>query len=345
MKKRYYSVLIFVIAIGGGYLGYEYLTGNGNDDNQEDNLTSLYQDTLNICSFNIQFLGHFKKKKDSSLASILKDYDIVIIQELVAPPIDGIYPDGESYSADKEAKSFLDEMSEVGFDYLLSEEDTGPGDENHKITSATEWWIAFYKPWRVMGTQVIPHGFLAADRSNHPDYDRVPYAFAFQSPDNCLDFVLISVHLAPGKSASSRRGQELLSINNWVKTNDSMEKDFIILGDMNIEDSIELSKVTPSGFLSLNNECRRTNTLINLDRPNNGAKPYDHVMYRPEYSGHEIDINYDFQVVDLIEAMRNFWDSQDLYPGDPYNHNLFKQYYSDHHPVVFRLLVTTHDDD
>jgi hypothetical protein len=32
--------------------------------------------------------------------------------------------------------------------------------------------------------------------------------------------------------------------------------------------------VTPTGFLSLNDECRPTNTNIN------GPKPHDHVMFR-----------------------------------------------------------------
>jgi hypothetical protein len=50
-------------------------------------------DTLTICSFNIQFLGHFKKKDDNALAEILKDSDIVVVQELVTPPIAGTYPD------------------------------------------------------------------------------------------------------------------------------------------------------------------------------------------------------------------------------------------------------------
>ena len=37
-------------------------------------------------------------------------------------------------------------MSEYGFDYVLSEEDTGTGDVIHKASSATEWWVVFYKP-------------------------------------------------------------------------------------------------------------------------------------------------------------------------------------------------------
>ena len=33
------------------------------------------------------------------------------------------------------------------------------------------------------------------------------------------------------------------------------ERDFIILGDMNIQDCDELAQATPTGFVSLNDEC------------------------------------------------------------------------------------------
>ncbi len=52
------------------------------------------------------------------------------------------------------------------------------------------------------------------------------------------------------------------------------------------------------------------------------------------------------QVVDLIEAMRPFWDTANgPYPGDPYDHNPFRRFYSDHHPIVFRMTVQANDDD
>jgi len=117
------------------------------------------------------------------------------------------------------------------------------------------------------------------------------------------------------------------------------EKDFIILGDMNIEDAAELAVATPLGYLSLNDECHPTNT--NLNSP----KPYDHVMYNTTFTT-EIDSEFDLEVINLIEAMEDFWTStEDEYPGDPYNHNQFRQYYSDHHPVVFRIKVSGEDDD
>jgi len=166
-------------------------------------------------------------------------------------------------------------------------------------------------------------------------------AFAFRTLDEKLDFVLISLHLEPngGASHKARRKHELSAIANWIDDNDDEEKDFIILGDMNIEDEDELVDATPSGYLSLNDECRITNTNIN------GPKPYDHVMYNTTFTT-EIDTEFDLKVINLIGLMEPLWLLTDVnYHGNPYNHNLFKQYYSDHHPVVFVMKVPDEDDD
>ncbi|MFB0565772.1 MAG: hypothetical protein ACETWK_08860 [Candidatus Aminicenantaceae bacterium] len=188
----------------------------------------------------------------------------------------------------------------------------------------------------------MPSGFLADDRSNHDDYERVPYAFAFRTAEDNLDFVLISVHLMPNGAGpkKERRKHELAAIASWINDNNDEEKDFIILGDMNIEDKEELEDAAPSGFVSLNDECVQTNTKV--DKP----RPYDHVMYNPAFTI-EIDDDFDFKVIDLIKAMKTYWEqsSTEPYPGDPYNHNLFYQYYSDHHPVLFRMIVPESDDD
>ncbi|MCH8905523.1 MAG: hypothetical protein IH840_00410 [Candidatus Heimdallarchaeota archaeon] len=316
-----------------------------NDESNGESVLSLAADKeITICSFNIQFLGHFKKKDNVSLADLLKDYDLVVIQELVAPPDSGQYPNGDSYTADDEAESFFNEMEGQGFSYQLSEEDTGTNDEIHSKTSSTEWWVVFYKPDKIDLADDLPSGFLDADRSNNDDYERVPYAFAFKTLDNTLDFVLISVHLQPGDSRSdaNRRKHEIETISIWIDLHDDVEKDFIILGDMNIKDSAELASITPEDFLSLNDECRVTNTLIRDD--GSGGKPYDHVMYNPVHSI-EIDKGFDMEVINLIDEMESYWTSSEPYPGNPYNHNLFKQYYSDHHPVIFKMIIPEIDDD
>ncbi|MBM4162121.1 MAG: hypothetical protein FJ217_13620 [Ignavibacteria bacterium] len=321
--------------------------GNGRDNSPKpasnQTLRGERTDTLLICSFNIQFLGHFKKKDNEALAGILKDYHIVVIQELVAPPADGTYPNGESFSADEESAAFFEAMKNRGFKYLLSDEDTGTGDEIHTSGTSTEWWVTFFKPNAVTPANDLPSGFLAQDRSNNDDYERVPYAFAFRSSNGKLDFVLISVHLMPGETNANkaRRKHELATIFAWIDAHDETEKDFIVLGDMNIEDQTELAQATPNGYLSLNDECRKTNTLMT---PNAG-RPYDHVMYNTTYTRNEIDTRFDVHVVDLIDAMRSSWTSNEPYPGDPYDHERFRQYYSDHHPILFKMVIPKRDDD
>jgi len=304
--------------------------------------------TLAICSFNIQFLGQSVKRDNIALVTILHNFDIVLVQELVAPPFDGTFPDGTPFRPDQEAAQFFNLMSTMGFEHQLSLEDTGTGQNNHNNSSATEWWVAFFKPGKVRIAAALPSEFLANDRTDHNDYERVPHSFAFSTPDNTLDFVLISVHLKPGSSSrdAARRKTELAAIAQWVDSHDAVEKDFIILGDMNIEDAEELRDAAPRGFSSLNDECRATNT--NLRSP----KPYDHVMFRSRFTK-EIDRKFDFRVYNLIEAMRPFWNSAEPYPGGAlnpialpaYHHNNFRFSYSDHHPVVFKMIIPAADDD
>ncbi|MBN2037290.1 MAG: endonuclease/exonuclease/phosphatase family protein [Chitinispirillaceae bacterium] len=305
--------------------------------------SNVKPDTLTVCSFNIQFLGSFQKRDNAALADIVKTYDIVAVQELVSPPVDGTYPDGQTYTSDIESKAFFDAMAPNGFNYVLSSEQTGPGQTPHTGGTAMEWWVVFFKPNKVQIATDLPMGFISEPRYHNPDYQRVPYAFGFRTPDSSMDFVLIPVHLQPGSSSSEkeRRKHELLSISNWVSNQDSVEKDFIILGDMNIYSATELANATPTGFLSLNDECRLTTTNLTGAE---GGKPYDHVMYNPTFTSNEIDSAFDFQVINLVEVMKPKWTSTGPYPGDPYVHNEFRQYYSDHDPVIFRLIGTKDDD-
>lgn len=296
---------------------------------------------LTVCSFNIQFLGNSTRRDDDALAAVLEDFDIVVVQELVAPPYPGVFPDGSRFRPDAEASEFFAAMQARGFAFLLSEEDTGTGERNHQNSSATEWWVVFYRPGRVYPAYDLPAGYLALDRSNHPDFERVPYAFPFRSNGGTVDFVLISVHLMPGASDrnADRRQQELAAIAAWIEDQETLEGDFIVLGDMNIEDAEELADALPAGFVSLNARCLPTNT--NVRNP----KPYDHVLINPVTTT-EVDVEFGFQVVDLVEAMGPFWTSATQpYPGRPYDHNRFRLVYSDHHPVTFQLALPARDDD
>lgn len=297
-------------------------------------------DRVTICSFNIQFLGNSRDRDNHALAAVLDGCDVAVIQELVSPPFAMDFPDGTPVNPDAEAEAFFDEMIALGFDFVLSEEDTGPGERIHRNGSATEWWVAFYDPDTTKEVVDLPHGYLAADRANHPDYDRVPYAFGFRTIDERLDFVLISVHLRPGSSGDDeqRREHELASIADWIDANNEVENDFIVLGDMNIQDCDELDAALPEGFDALNSTCLITNTNVN------GPRPYDHVMLGPDATA-TIDTTAGFRVINLIETTRASWNLGEPFPGDPYDHNAFRRIYSDHHPIVFALEVPDADPD
>lgn len=281
-------------------------------------------------------MGLYKKKDHVALADILKEYDLVLIQELVSPPTDGHYPDGTPYDADPEAKEFVYAMASHGFEYRLSEEDTGTNEDIHSNSSSTEWFIVFYKPDMLLVDDQLITGFLADDRSDHPSYERVPYAFSFQTIDNGVDFTLISVHLKPGSGSAdkARRKEELEAITQWIDTNDSIEKDYIIVGDMNIYTQTELQSLLPLGYRSLNAACLPTNLA-------SSGKPYDHVLYHVDHTGSELAGS--FEIVDLMEVMRPYWRETTPYPENDLN--LFYQYYSDHKPVVFTLISDGSDDD
>lgn len=292
---------------------------------------------LNAASFNIQFLGQFRSRNNGALARLLAPYDLVLVQELVAPPYAGTFPDGSAYRPDPEAAAFFDAMRRLGFQYVLSEEDTGTGSQSHVNSSATEWYVAFYRPTRISPAPDLVTGFLAEDRYDHPDFERVPYAFGFRSGTE--DLVFISVHLQPGPGSADarRRAHELRSILSWIEARRGPEMDFVILGDMNIESCAELAQVLPAGHISLNSGCQATNTNVN------GPKPYDHIIYRWAYTSSEIPAR--FSVIDLIEAMRPGWAGEGAYPGQPYDHDRFRQIYSDHHPIAFQIIVDGIDDD
>jgi len=43
--------------------------------------------------------------------------------------------------------------------------------------------------------------------------------------------------------------------------------------------------------------------------------------------------------------MKHLWNQDTPYTGEPYEHDEFRKYFSDHHPVVFKLTVSDADDD
>src|SRR5690606_38044121 len=154
-----------------------------------------------ICSFNIKFLGFYGDKRHQELVDVLRPCDIAVIQELVSTPenMPHLLSDaGTPLSRDPEAKDFFERMTNGGFKFILSPEDTGPN-RNHVNNTESEWFVAFYKPGKVEVWQDYTR-FIDEPLVSHRVFARVPFAFGFKAKNSRgqtkNDFVLVSVHLA-----------------------------------------------------------------------------------------------------------------------------------------------------
>ncbi|MDG1842143.1 MAG: hypothetical protein P8I93_07335 [Crocinitomicaceae bacterium] len=296
------------------------------------------QNELKICSFNIQFLGHFKNKENKIMARFLEPYDIVVIQEMVAPPVKGKYLDKSLYKKDLESALFVNEMLSRGFSLWLSTEDTGPT-KNHSASPASEWWIIFYKNNKIKADSSRFYGFISSPLSANPSYERVPFAFPFQSVNEKTTFTLIPVHLKPGnrKEDQLRRQEELNSIFNWTASQKEKNKDFIVLGDFNIYKKEEFLHFEKDKIYSLNKACLPTNTK--LYETLKKGKPYDHVFYNNS-TKEDIKEN-SFKVVDIRRELMQMNPSNVVMP---YDHKSFRTRYSDHLPISFELLLNKDSD-
>lgn len=296
------------------------------------------QDTLNICSFNIQFLGNFKNKDNATLAKIMKPYDMVVIQELVAPPIAGFFGDKTPYKIDEESKAFMLEMKKAGFSFWLSSEDTGPT-KNHVNSTASEWWIVFYKRNKIHCDSTRYFGFVSQPLVANPNQDRVSYVFPFKTVKGNSTFSIIPVHLNPGdtKEDYARRQTEFNYLFNWTKKQQEKNKDFYVVGDCNIYESSEFLHFKSLDFYSLNEKCKSTNTKLYESKEK--GKPYDHLFYN-SHSKEDLVLS-SFNTIDIRKAAKTFNPNNVI---EPYDHDDFRAKYSDHLPVVFQL-ITGRDSD
>jgi endonuclease/exonuclease/phosphatase family metal-dependent hydrolase len=288
---------------------------------------------LRVVSFNIKFLGHYRTRDNEGLARLLSDYDLVFIQELVAPPRDVTLADGRTIAADAEARAFFDAMAAKGFDYALAP--AASGKSVGESATGAEWDVAFYRPSRVQPAEDLARGFVASPVRANPIFDRVPYAFPFRARSE--DLVFISVHLdaAATHAGAVDRARELSAIWAWIAARGDPERDYVILGDMNLQTCAERAAVTPAWATALG-PCQMTNVLAD--------KPFDQVLFATQSTRSEIPGG--LNVINLISEMRADWDPADgAYPGDPLNRGRFERIYSDHNPIAFTIVIDDVDDD
>jgi hypothetical protein len=300
-------------------------------------------DTLTVCSFNINQLGYYAEKNVRALAHVLANYDVVVIQGIVAPPYDGTFPNGDPYQPNGRVAEFFDEMTQRwGYSHVLSEEDTGKRLINHSNEPWTEWFVVFYDPAKLEPAEGLPQTFLAEDVTANPVFDRVPHAFSLRHLATGFDFVLISVHLPEGSTEASgaKRAEELEAISAWIDGQTTRETEYIVLGSMNFADCSEILTCVPSECRFLNptysGDCLATDASLAPSRP------YDGVLFTQRV---EVDYVFGLRVIDLVAGLAAVWNPF----GEPietsYGDLGFVRRISDHNPIVFKFQLASGDWD
>jgi len=177
---------------------------------------SQYQDSFRICTFNIQNFGNTKlhdKARVNALASVIRKYDIVAVQEI--SDVSGNLP-----------KAFCSIINGTGNKHYEVSCSQRTGRQPDDKTSQEQY--AFYYDttmFAVIGTPV-----LYPDSVN--DYfAREPYIVRFRSKKGNFSFVLITIHTTPLKAV-----EEIGSLDEvvkWVEEYFPGEKDVIVVGDFN----------------------------------------------------------------------------------------------------------------
>ncbi len=300
-------------------------------------------ESLTVCSFNINQLGTYEEKDVRALAHVLANYDIVVIQGIVAPPYGGTFPNGEPLQPEARVAEFFDEMTlRWGYAYVLSEEDTGKRLLNHSNESWTEWYAVFYDPAKLEPADGLPRGFLADDVTANPTFDRVPYAFPFRHIDTGFDFVMTSVHLheGPNEEDRARRASELAAVAAWIDDQPFDETEYLVVGTMNFADCSEILTCTPDSCRFLNptysGDCVPTDATLTPSRP------YDGVLFTQRV---EVDYVFGLRVIDLVGGLAAVWNPFAEPVVDAYSELGFARVLSDHNPVVFQFQLASGDWD
>jgi len=196
-------LLIFLILFSGCYKSEVPI-------NTSTSATATIEDsTMSILSFNIQIFGLSKVSKPdviSVLVNIMRDYDIIAVQEV-------------RDSSETAVVEFMKFMP-ANYNYVI-----GPREGR---SSSKEQYLFIYDITK----------FTVVGKNTYPDttdvFERNPEAVFFQNINNKFDFVLINNHISP--SDAVKEISHMPSLFDYYSSLYN-ESDIIVVGDFNADGS------------------------------------------------------------------------------------------------------------
>ncbi len=163
---------------------------------------------LSIASFNIRIFSNKSRSDDEldDIAKVLKNYDIIAIQELRDPEV---------------LQRTVDILKKMGYNYNY--------EISHHLAHSPELYAFLYRQNKV---SVAIKGELYPDTLHQ--FIREPFYATFRAGN--FDFTLLTIHLLYGKNKANRRPEAaaLTEVYQNILKQNPHEHDVILLGDFNL---------------------------------------------------------------------------------------------------------------
>ena len=187
---------------------------------------------IRLGSFNIEKLGKENTYQARNAAEILKNYDIVAIQEVMNMGATRLHPIGtKGIEALKQIVSCLGE----GWDYVVSPDPNGTASANaSKAFNTFEYYAFIYRKSKIELIQNSAHLWNESENpipslnNQERQFDREPFIASFKARNGKLDFTLITIHAAQ-PSAKWRKDEikRLQIVYDTVQASDPNQNDVV----------------------------------------------------------------------------------------------------------------------
>jgi endonuclease/exonuclease/phosphatase family metal-dependent hydrolase len=331
------SVLVFSFLLSSLRLPAEVICSNPNQ--------------IRLGSFNIEKLGKNNPYQAQNAATILKNYDIVAIQEVMNTGATAKNPMGT-----KGIEALKRIVASLGSDwgYVVSPTPNGTLSAQESGAFNTFEYYAFI--YRKSKLELIPNSAHLWGEVKNPipglkdqkrQFDREPFIISFRAKGGNLDFTLITIHAA-APAAKWRRDEirRLKIVYEKVQDDDPRQNDVFLLGDFNTNvDKSEwddLKSIPTMKHILTSSDI----TTINKTTGELSDSQYDTIWYQGKYS--DEDIIFDSAQVDQAwQDLLKFPNVKPTIDAKDETHKLiwfYGRYASDHLPVTV-ILRTDKDTD
>ncbi|MDD4894183.1 MAG: endonuclease/exonuclease/phosphatase family protein [Candidatus Omnitrophica bacterium] len=310
----------------------------------DDSVGPSLKNQVRLGSFNIEKLGKNNAYQAQNAAIILKNYDIVAIQEVMNTGATAKNPIGT-----KGIEALKRIVASLGsdWDYVVSPTPNGTlSAEGSRAFNTFEYYAFIYRKSKL---ELIPNSAHLWDEAKNPiqglkdqkrQFDRQPFIASFKAKGGNLDFTLVTIHAA-APAAKWRRDEvkRLKVLYEKVQDEDSKQNDVFLLGDFNTNvDKAEwdnLKSIPTMKHILTSKDI----TTLNKTTGELSDSQYDTIWYQGKYSDEDI-ISDSAQVDQAWKDSLKFPNVKPTTDIEGRNSKLiwfYGKYASDHLPVTVLL--------